>query len=75
MARCNKTWGLEVHHRRRDGGNSLTNAMVLCQKCHAATDSYGTPGKTPPDFDEYTKEQALVQAGRRCECTSVSGCH
>lgn len=75
MARCTKTWGLEIHHRRRDGGNGLDNSQVLCSKCHAATHSYGTPGQSPTPFDEDTKKKALARAGNQCECTSSSGCH
>jgi len=30
MARCTRKRGLEVHHKRRDGGNDLNNAEVLC---------------------------------------------
>jgi 5-methylcytosine-specific restriction endonuclease McrA len=75
MARCTKTSGLEVHHKRRNGGNSLNNAEVLCQKCHKATDTYGTPGDSPDPFDEETKKKALRNAGNRCECTRTGGCH
>ncbi len=75
MARCTKTWGLEVHHRRRDGGNDLSNAVVLCESCHEATSSYGTSGPSPAPFSEITKEAALGRADRQCECTSTSGCH
>jgi 5-methylcytosine-specific restriction endonuclease McrA len=67
---------LEVHHKRRDGGNGLQNAEVLCQRCHAAgTSTYGVSGPTPPPFSEETKRLALAQAGNRCECTRVCGCH
>lgn len=75
MARCARTRNLEVHHRRRDGGNGLDNAVVLCQPCHEKTPSYGTPGKSPPDFDEDTKARAMGRAGNQCECTSSAGCH
>jgi 5-methylcytosine-specific restriction endonuclease McrA len=75
MARCTQTSNLEVHHRRRDGGNGLDNAEVLCQKCHAATTTYGAPGPSPPDFDEATKQAALRQAGNHCQCTRTGGCH
>jgi 5-methylcytosine-specific restriction endonuclease McrA len=75
MGRCTRTTNLEIHHIRRDGGNGLDNAKVLCQKCHAATHSYGTPGKTSPDFSQDTKDKALRRAGNQCECTSISGCH
>lgn len=74
MPRCTKTRGLEVHHKRRDGDNSLANAEVLCGPCHAATSSYGAPGASPPAFSELTKAAALLRAGNRCECTRVGGC-
>ena len=75
MARCTKTRGLEVHHKRRDGGNGLENAEVLCQECHAETSTYGEPGNSPPDFDQLTKDRALKRAGNRCECTRTGDCH
>lgn len=75
MARCTKTWGLEVHHRRRDGGNGLENAEVLCGPCHEGTSTYGAPGTSPPPFSEDTKRRALQRAGNQCECTRTTGCH
>ncbi|MCL1929072.1 MAG: hypothetical protein FWG07_09825 [Treponema sp.] len=74
MARCTATRNLEVHHKRIDGGNRLNNAQVLCQKCHVNTSSFGTHGHNPPDFSETTKQEALKQAGHRCECTK-DNCH
>ena len=74
MERCTSTRNLEVHHVRRDGGNDLSNAQVLCQSCHEQTASYGEPGQSPPDFDEGTKAKALRRAGNQCECTR-DGCH
>ena len=41
MARCNRTKELEVHHKRRYGGNGIENAEVLCHECHINTDTYG----------------------------------
>ena len=75
MARCTKNYGLEVHHKRRDGGNGLENAEVLCQKCHEATSTYAEPGKSPPPFDQSTKDKALNLADNQCECTRTGGCH
>lgn len=75
MTRCTRTTNLEVHHIRRDGGNGLDNAEVLCPKCHQATSTYGTPGESPPPFDEETKTKALKRAGYQCECTRSGGCH
>lgn len=75
MARCNRTTDLDVHHKRRDGGNTLDNAEVLCQPCHKATTTFGEPGHSPEPFDEATKQAALRRAGNRCECTRTGGCH
>ncbi len=75
MARCTRTRNLEVHHKRRDGGNGLDNAQVLCPPCHAGTGSYGTSGTAPPPFSEDTKRRALARAGNQCQCTSTRGCH
>ncbi len=75
MARCTAKSNLEVHHKRRDGGNGLDNAEVLCQKCHKATETYGTPGKSSDLFDQATKEKALKLASNQCECTHTGGCH
>lgn len=75
MSRCFVKSGLEVHHKRRDGGNDLNNAEVLCQRCHKATSTYGTPGKSPEPFSQTTKYEALKRAGNRCECERTGGCH
>jgi hypothetical protein len=74
MARCTRG-SVVVHHKRRDGGNDIGNAQVLCEACHKATATSGAPGKNPPDFDEATKTQARALARNQCECTSTSGCH
>lgn len=37
FGRCNSTDRLEVHHRTAEGsggGDSLSNAKVLCHRCH-----------------------------------------
>ncbi len=75
MGRCSRSSNLEVHHKRRDGGNGPDNAQVLCQPCHQGTSTYGAPGKSPPDFPEWVKAVALGRAGHRCECTTTRGCH
>lgn len=75
MPRCTWTENLEVHHIKRNGGNDIENARVLCQKCHEATKTYGLHGNTPPNFDQKTKDQALKDAGYQCECTSNGVCH
>lgn len=80
MARCTRNYSLEIHHICRDGGNGLDNAQVLCQMCHEATATYGSPLNraslsSPPPFDEATKQAAHRRAGYRCECTRTSGCH
>ena len=72
--RCNKRKNLEVHHKRRNGGNGIKNAKVLCEECHYNTSSYGTPGESPEPFSEETKKQAKEDAGYRCECT-CENCH
>lgn len=75
-SRCLNTKDLEVHHSRIDGGNGLDNAMVLCQKCHANTSSYGDSNhKSPPAFTQETKDRALKRAGNRCECTKGTCCN
>ncbi len=75
MAGCTRTQDLEVHHIRRGGDASLSNAKVLCPKCHQPTSGYGTPGTSPPDFSRETKDKALKAADYQCECTSTAGCH
>ena len=74
MARCTRTQNLEVHHLRRDGGNKIDNAQVLCQECHYHTSSYGTQGMSPSPFSKGVKETAKIRASFQCECTS-RGCH
>lgn len=75
MARCYRTRNLEVHHKRRDGGNNLSNAEVLCPSCHEATTTYGNPGPSPEPFSEETKQAALRRAGNQCECIKTGNCH
>ena len=75
MARCTQIQGLEVHHKSRYGGKGLSNAQVLCQACHEATPTYGVSGPEPPPFDEMTKQVALENAGKQCECIQTGGCH
>lgn len=75
MPRCTRTRGLEVHHKRRDGGNGLDNAEVLCSQCHTSTSTFGNPGTSPPPFSDETKQKALKKAGYQCECTRTGGCH
>lgn len=75
MARCTIKSNLEVHHKRRDGGNGIDNAEVLCQKCHKATSTYGVAGKSPAPFDQAIKDKALINAGNQCECIRTGGCH
>jgi len=75
MARCTRTRNLEVHHIRRDGGNGLDNAEVLCSDCHSNTSTYGTPGKSPEPFTQDTIMKALRRADFRCECTRFTCLH
>ncbi|MDR2658785.1 MAG: hypothetical protein LBC27_02185 [Spirochaetaceae bacterium] len=74
MSRCTATKNLEVHHKRRDGGNGIDNAQILCHQCHENTATYGTDGKSSSPFSEATKEAALKRAGNRCECEK-DNCH
>jgi len=75
MARCARTWGLEVHHKRRDGGNNLNNAEVLCGPCHEATSTYGQPGPSPPPFSDLIRNLALECANNQCQCERIGSCH
>lgn len=75
MSRCKNTVNLEVHHKRRDGGNKLENAEVLCHDCHTNTSTYGMPGDSPAPFSQATKEAALKRAGYRCECRRTTCGH
>ena len=74
MGRCKATENLEIHHKRRDGGNGIENAQVLCHSCHVNTSTYGVEGKSPPEFSSEIKDDALFHAGNRCECVK-EGCH
>ena len=76
MSRCARTMNLEVHHRRCDGENGLSNAEVLCEISHGETKTYGTSGKSPESFsEEIKKKAALKRAGNQCECMRTGGCH
>jgi len=68
MPRCNNRTELEVHHIRRDGGNGIDNAQVLCQQCHENTSSYGAHGDSPEPFSDITRVRAKRNAGFRCQC-------
>ena len=74
MSRCIATENLEIHHKRRNGGNDINNAQVLCQSCHENTTTYGKQGESPPDFSSKIKELALKRAMNRCECEKPE-CH
>ncbi len=75
MSRCERTWDLEVHHKRVDGGNGLNNAMVLCRTCHKNTSSWCDPNhRSPEPFSDSIKKQALERAGNRCECEKGTCC-
>ncbi|MBF0556747.1 MAG: hypothetical protein HQK96_19705 [Nitrospirae bacterium] len=73
MARCNvkAKRDLEVYHKRRDGVNDISNAEVLCKKCHVDS----PPGVAPPAFSLEIKYQALKAVGRQCQCTRLGCCH
>lgn len=74
MSRCTSKTNLEVHHIRRDGGNDIYNAQVLCNNCHVNTSTYATPGKSPTPFSPEVKLAALKRSGNQCECTKFN-CH
>jgi len=75
MSRCKNTTDLEVHHKRRDGGNTIDNAEVLCHACHTNTSTYGVPGDSPKPFSPATKAAAMERAGYRCECRRTTCGH
>ncbi len=75
MARCMRKVNLDVRHITQTGGNSLSNARVLCFKCHESTSSIDAYEASPPDFGRDTKEKALAKAGYQCECTATGKCH
>ena len=35
-------YGWEAHHVNSNGGDSVSNCEILCQKCHKNTQSYGS---------------------------------
>ncbi len=72
MARCEQTEQLQVHHKRRDGGNELDNAVVLCQACLATMSSDDEAGVSSPPFSHETRLRAYHWARYQCEC--ASGC-
>ena len=75
MARCQRTEQLLVHHKRRDGGNDLDNAVVLCQACCENAPNCGAPGASSPPFSHETRLRAYHWARYQCECTSdCPGC-
>lgn len=73
--RCTRTSNLEVHHKRRDGGNDINNAQVLCHDWHVNTITYGTEGESPQPFSEFTKQLAKERAGYQCECIKTTRIH
>ena len=75
MSRCKRTFGLDVHHKRPNKGNHLSNAVVLCRACYERTPFHAVAGTPPEPFSEATKEEALRRAGHRCQCKSSRGCH
>jgi hypothetical protein len=75
VSRCKRTGDLEVHHKRRNQGNRLSNAIVMCRPCYQKTPFNGLPGPSPEPFTEETTRYALRKAGHRCECKSSRGCH
>jgi hypothetical protein len=73
--RCNKRIALEVHQKRSAGGQTLGNAIVLCEPCHQRLPGLGASAAMPlPSFPPDIRGQALAVAGHRCECVA-EGCH
>jgi hypothetical protein len=67
-SRCTKTTNLEVHHMNKYGLNTLSNAKVLCHSCHVNTHTYGDPGHSATPFPQSVKDEAIKNAGNRCQC-------
>jgi hypothetical protein len=81
MARCNSNHNLVVHHIKRDGGNNLNNAEVLCSVCYSNITTLNNPGPgepilhegtPPPPFAQQTINEALARAHNRCECERLT---
>lgn len=77
--RCSSTQNLEVHHKNRgltekEGLNGLSNAEVLCRKCHDNVHQKLGKPRGNPDFSEDIKKAALKRAGNQCECVRED-CH
>jgi hypothetical protein len=70
MPRCQRAEQLQVHHRRRDSGSDLDNAIVLCQPCHQDASTHAEPGMSPAPFSDKTWLRAYPWARYQCECTS-----
>ncbi len=70
MARCTQRTELDVHHIDGSNGNGIGNARVLCHPCHVETGTYGWSGPPPRGFTQTIKDQALADAGQRCQCIS-----
>jgi hypothetical protein len=78
MARCERKRSLQVHHISRYGNSIPSNARVLCDNCHQATQSYGTDRDMRRKYYEFSdtqKREIKASRGNRCECTSNRGCH
>lgn len=74
ITRCDATNRLEVRHKRKDRGNGIENAIVLCSDCYANKNALDAPGNSAPPFTDLTKAFALRNAGHRCECMKQN-CH
>jgi hypothetical protein len=77
--RCNATEDLEVHHKNRgitdqEGLNNISNAEVLCGKCHDEVRQGLSKPKGDPKFSEDVKKKAKSLSGNQCECEREE-CH
>lgn len=81
MARCSRTWTLEVHPRDPGGEYTLDNAVLLCLSCYECTPAF-SDGRSRKDtrkvnkgFSRKTVVRAIARAAGRCECgKTCEGC-
>ena len=67
---------MEVYHKKRDGGNGLDNAVVLCPECYGKKITYRIESVISLPFSISTKDAAFRRAFNRCECDRpICGTH
>jgi len=72
MARCTSQRYLVVHHRKDECDNSLDNAEVLCDRCHAQIlMDEGDFRDSLPAFSKEVKIAAKIRAEYQCECERI----